>query len=175
MSDSQPPLPRRPDDPERLARLRKEAAARLDKERLDRELFKDRAPAVTYGGPPAAVYGGPPAAPDRAPRPPAPVYGGAPPARRGMIAGIVALLLAGLAAVAAVFKDKWMKSRIAAPVYGGPPIPQPTPLRPEPSRDDAPSSATNPEKSEVPPPPPAAVYGGPPVRVEPPPSPPNKP
>src|ERR1700691_4975239 len=83
--DSQPPLPRRPDDPENLERLRKEARGRLDKE--------ERPPAPVYGGapivtrrwtlrglvllvlgalaaiaawfwfgvrPPATVYGGPP-------------------------------------------------------------------------------------------------------------------
>ena len=158
-SDSQPPLPRRPDDPERLARLRKEASERLDSERFDNE--RPRPPAAVYGGPPnpyaSPLY--------EAPRPPAPVYGGAPPARRRMIAGIVALLLGGLAAVASIFKDKWMKSRIVGPVYGGPPLPTPEPSK---NKIPEPAPGTKPDAVDAQPRPAAAVYGGPTMRVEPP-------
>ena len=42
--DSQPPLPRRPDDPENLARLREEARRRRDRD--------ERPPAPVYGGAP---------------------------------------------------------------------------------------------------------------------------
>jgi hypothetical protein len=134
--DSEPPLPRQPHDPKNLARLREEARRRLDHE--------ERSPAPAFGG-----------------APPAPVYGGAPiVTRRWTLRGIVALVAAALAAVAAVVTRKWIASshpgetsRPAATVYGGPPPPTPTP----------PVDSSGP---------PAPVYGAPPM---PPPAPPDKP
>jgi hypothetical protein len=152
VADSDPPLPRIPEDPESLRRLRREALRELQDEE---ELFA-RAP--VYGTPPppedrgsaATVYGGPP--PQERPTA-ATVYGG--PAmggggqltRRWTLKRILILLAAVLAGITAIF---FGTRRPPAPVYGGPPIePQP--------------------KENYP------LYGGPPPRPRPTDQPPKKP
>jgi hypothetical protein len=101
--DAPTPLPRPPDDPENLRRLREEAVRRVEQEERAR-------PITIYGEPPAPVYGGPPPPPSTysaAPPPPAPAYGGAPaPARRWSLVSVVLLIVAALALVAA-----WLASR----------------------------------------------------------------
>lgn len=127
--DSDPPLPRSPDDPDNLRRLREDALRRLEDEERP-------SPAAVYGGPPpvddlpAPVYGGP-----------APVYGGPPPVNRRRTLWALLLLALGMvgAFVARLFRrrrivpDGYGQSRPPAPVYGGPPIPppQPTPVQPD--------------------------------------------
>jgi len=148
--DSDPRLPRSPEDEENLRILREEARSRLlAEESLQAEMDKLRSfPMTVYGGPPlgrpsgrlsdsqsegqsdrpfaATVYGGPPG-------------GGGPVTRRWTLRGILLLILGILGgAIAAIFGYR----RLTAPVYGGPPAPGPGKF-------------------------PAAVYGGPVPRPDP--------
>ena len=126
--DSDSRLPRSPQDPETLRRLREEALRRLEEEERT---------------PPAPVYGGPPPFPER-PAPdypvPAPVYGGPTMGggggsltRRRTLWGLLLAALGALGGVAA-----WLFGRrhtsgnagqswMPGPVYGGPPIVPPPP------------------------------------------------
>ena len=125
-SDSR--LPRSPEDPDNLRRLREEAVTRLEAE-------ERRASAPVYGGPPPrpeppaperpdaiTVYGGPP------------LGGGGPVSRRGLLWGLILAALAALGALIAwlirprkIFPSSSQELHSQpAPVYGGPPIrPQP--------------------------------------------------
>ncbi len=193
MSESDPPLPRVPDDPENLRRLRREALRRMEED-------EHRWAAVVYGGPPidpetkeperppaAAVYGGPA------------MGGGSPVTRRWTLKRILVFLAALLAGLTALF---FGARKIAVPVYGGPPIPpqpmpQPTPgprenqpvyggpvppereppnhrrgdksVPPTPDSNPSPDSEWQPKADPSNSSYPAAVYGGPP------PAPPGKP
>jgi hypothetical protein len=138
--ESDPLLPRVPEDPENLRRLRREALRRMEEDEF-------RAAAAVYGGPPpntdlgklpqpgqsgpmaATVYGGPTSG------------GGGSVSRRWTLKRILILLAALLAGLTALFVGT---RKISAPVYGGPPI-QPNP---EPNPDPGP-------KENQP------VYGGP--------------
>ena len=119
--DSDPPLPRSPDDPDNLLRLREEALGRLEDE-------ERASPAPMYGGP-APVYGGPP-----------PIGGGGSVTRRRTLWGLflVALGMVGTI-IARLFRGRRLATPEYAPstpqatVYGGPPPrpPQPAPPLPD--------------------------------------------
>lgn len=184
--DSDPRLPRSPQDEGNLRRLREEAARRLlAEEKLQAEMETSRESAApVYGMPPperpsaATVYGGPPAGLVT---------------RRWTLRGILLLALGVIGGIlAAIFG--WR--RWSAPVYGGPPapvyggpVPQPTPISPDnptspvkprikPAPKPKPSSKQplEPElKPQDVPRPPAPVYGGPPPHPRPAPPPPPPP
>ena len=142
--DSDPPLPRSPDDPDNLRRLRENALRQMEQEERP-------APMPVYGGPPQ-------------------FDGGGPVSRRWALKGIL-LLLAGI--IGAMIA-KWFGARrtvapvsggppapnpqpsVPGPVYGGPPPPQPQPLQPQPLQPQP----LQPQPSQ--PNPPGPVYGGPP-------------
>lgn len=131
--DSDPRLPRSPQDPDNLRRLREEALRRREEE--------ERAS-------PATVYGGPPPPTDDRPGPPelAAVYGGPPPfngggsiTRRLTLWGLLLLALGALGAIIArlfgrsrVITPEYLQSGPPAAVYGGPPIQPPQPPQPQP-------------------------------------------
>jgi hypothetical protein len=153
--DSDPPLPRSPDDAENLRRLRENARRELEREERPY-------PAAVYGGPPPApVYGGPPQ------------FGGAPVTRRwtlkgillllgGIIGGLVALWFGARRYVAPVYGGPPIQPpNPPAPVYGGPPPPNPEPPNPAPSNPGWTQPAPSPQPNPAPNPP-APVYGGPP-------------
>ena len=131
-SDSDPRLPRSPQDPDNLRRLREKA-------RADRDEEERMSPATIYGMPPPPLE--PPAPPEMAP-----VYGGPPSANGGgsMTRRLTlwGLLLLALGAIGAIIVRLFGGFRIIplafgqsgppAPVYGGPPIPPPQPPQPSP-------------------------------------------
>jgi hypothetical protein len=151
--DSDPPLPRSADDAENLRRLRENARRELEREERPY-------PATVYGGPPPApVYGGPPQ------------FDGGPVTRRWTLKGILLLLGSIIGALVAL----WFGARRSvAPVYGGPPIPNPQPNppapvyggppppNPEPPNPARPNPGWAPQPSSPPAQQPAPVYGGPP-------------
>ena len=117
-SESNPPLPRLPEDPENLRRLRREALRRMEED-------EERMPVVIYGGPPpqqqdrppaVTIYGGPP-------------IGGSGVTRRWTLKRILIVIAALIAGLTALFLGT---RKVVAPVYGGPPLP-PEP-RPAPDR-----------------------------------------
>jgi hypothetical protein len=148
--DSDPPLPRLPDDPDNLRRLRADALRRLDEE-------ERAAPAPVYGGPSMG--------------------GGDSVTRRWTLRRILMILIGAAGAIIALF---FVGRRIVAPVYGGPPMPGPDnppapvyggplPPAPNPAPKPAPSPEFAPKKHPKPrpeqppqPKPQATVYGGPP-------------
>lgn len=135
--DSDPPLPRSPDAPDELRRVREDALRRLEDE--------ERPPAApVYGGPPPE-YNGPPAGYDE----PAPVYGGPPVfggggsvTRRWTLWGLLLVAFGTVGAIVArLFRGsrnvppEYGQSGPPAPVYGGPPIPPPQPPSPQPNEN----------------------------------------
>jgi len=106
--DPDTPFPRSPDDPDKIRRLRAEAMRNLAEE-------ERAAPAPVYGGPSMGAGGSV--------------------TRRWTLRRILMILVGAAGAIIALF---FVGRRIVAPVYGGPPIPQPP-------NDN----------------PPAPVYGGP--------------
>jgi len=135
--DSDPPLPRSPRAPDELRRLRQEASGRVEGE-------ERASPATVYGGPPPLDDG-----PAPGNREPAPVYGGpsmgggggGSVTRRRTLWGLLVVALGVIGAIfARLFRGRRSDSsglgqfRPPAPVYGGPPIPQPQPPSPEPAQ-----------------------------------------
>lgn len=126
-SDSDPRLPRSPQDPDNLRRLREKAMA-------DRDEEERMSTATVYGMPPPPLE--PPAPPEQAP-----VYGG--PSMGGGSGSMTrrltlwGLLLLALGAIGAILIRLFGGLRIiplvlgqsvpSAAVYGGPPVPSPQP------------------------------------------------
>ncbi len=124
MAESDPPLPRLPEDLDNLRRLRREALRRMAED-------EDRMPVVIYGGPPpqpdrptaAAVYGGP-------------TMGDKGVTRRWTLKRILVILAAMLAGLMALFFGTRKNTN---PVYGGPPVqPRPGPVAEPVGKENAP-------------------------------------
>ena len=136
--DSDPPLPRSPNDPDNLRRLRENALRQMEQEERP-------APMPVYGGPPQ-------------------FDGGGPVSRRWALKGVL-LLLAGI--IGAIIAKLFGARRIVAPVSGGPPAPNPQPS-PQPNPPAPVYGGPPPPQPQPPQPqpsqpnPPAPVYGGPP-------------
>jgi hypothetical protein len=132
--DSDPPLPRSPDDPDNLRRLRENAFRQMEQEERP-------APMPVYGGPPQ-------------------FDGGGPVSRRWTLKGIL-LLLGGI--IGALLALWFGTQRNVAPVGGGPTAPNPQPSPPAPVVGGPPPPQPQPPQPQPwQPNPPGPVYGGPP-------------
>lgn len=111
-ANTDPPLPRPPQDSDRLQRLREEAVRRVEEEERAGPM-RPAAPGSGEPGPPIVIYGGPPA----------PVYGGPPPGKRGLSRrGVLGAIIVLLGALVGWLLGRRRPQPVLPPatVYGGP-------------------------------------------------------